>query len=344
MSIGNRLLKKDFVKINGTVPAYSANVFKPFAYTEKSNIADFSAPYVIWGIDGNFEFNVISVGAIFATTDHCGAIKIKDPKLNPHYLAYMLEQTKHVYGFDRGLRASLTNMRNIEINVPIDKNGEFDVMAQEAIAEQYVCVNELRHEISDKSTELANLSISVDLSDYSMKNFVLSELLDPVKGKSKYTRKYGDAHKGEYPVFSASSNNPLTHIDTFDYDGTFLSWSTNGFAGTVIILGGKFSINGDRGILFPKSENVDIQYLKYTLEPLFRELAKGRKGDRGEDEFTKLYPSMISSVSIPLPIDENGKVSISAQQEIAAKYLAIEQYKMRILGRLGILLSQRIDY
>ncbi len=43
--------------------------------------------------------------------------------------------------------------------------------------------------------------------------------------------------------------------------------------------------------------------MKFTLEPIFRELAKGRKGDNGEDEFTKLYPSMISEIMISVPID-----------------------------------------
>lgn len=172
----------------------------------------------------------------------------------------------------------------------------------------------------------------------------LSEVLDPVKGKSLYTRKYGETHKGDYPVFSASSSAPLTYIDTFDYDGDYLSWSTNGFAGTVLVLKGCFSINGDRGLLIPKIDNIDILYLRYVLEPIFRKLAKGRKGDRGEDEFTKLYPSMIADVDIPLPVDENGVVSLTAQKEIAAMYDTVEQYRHEILVKLDVLLNQRIEY
>ena len=173
----------------------------------------------------------------------------------------------------------------------------------------------------------------------------LSEILEPVKGKSKYTRKYGDRHKGQYPVFSASSSDPLTFIDSFDYEGDYLSWSTNGFAGTVRVLSGRFSINGDRGLLIPKNglrDVIDIQYLRYVLEPAFRQLAKGRKGDKGEDEFTKLYPSMIGDISVPLPVNPDGGISIEAQHNMASRYDSIEKIKAEIKEKLSALLNQKI--
>ncbi len=74
--IGKRVLKRQIFRSKGKIPVYSANVFKPFGYLEKGNIEDFSHDYVLWGIDGNFEFNIIKKGIKFATTDHCGAIKV----------------------------------------------------------------------------------------------------------------------------------------------------------------------------------------------------------------------------------------------------------------------------
>lgn len=174
-------------------------------------------------------------------------------------------------------------------------------------------------------------------------NKPLAEILDPIKGKSKYTRKYGDAHKGQYPVYSASSSVPLTFLDSFDYDGKYLSWSTNGFAGTVRVLSGRFSINGDRGLLIPKTDTLDIDYLRYVLEPVFRLLAKGRKGDNGEDEFTKLYPSMIRDVPIPLPVDANGDISHEEQRSIATSYDFIEKIKMEIAEKLERIRTIDID-
>ena len=112
LSIGKRVLKKDYIVPKGNIPVYSANVFVPFVYSDSSNITDWSKPYVIWGIDGDFSFNVFPTGEKFASTDHCGVIQIKNDKINPYYLAYTLEETKHLYGFDRGLRASLMIMVN----------------------------------------------------------------------------------------------------------------------------------------------------------------------------------------------------------------------------------------
>ena len=68
-----------------------------------------------------------------------------------------------------------------------------------------------------------------------------------------------------------------------------MTWATNGFAGYIKIIDGKFSINADRGLLKPKVKNLSIKYIKYLLEPLLRDMAKGRKGDKGKDEFTKVY-------------------------------------------------------
>ena len=110
--IGKRILKFEVFNSRGNIPVYSANVMKPFGFLEESNIDDFSVDYVLWGIDGNFEFNIIPRGIRFATTDHCGAIKIKDENILPEYLLYELELQRHIKGFDRTLRSSLANMKD----------------------------------------------------------------------------------------------------------------------------------------------------------------------------------------------------------------------------------------
>lgn len=345
LSIGKRLLRKNYVTANGNIPAYSANVFSPFVYTSQSNIVDFSVPYVLWGIDGTFEFNVMPIGKKFAYTDHCGVIKIKEPRINPYYLAYTLEENKHRYGFDRGLRASLSNMKSVKVNIPIDSTGNFDANTQSHIAESMLGVRQIRKDLFERRLSLGNAKVVLEDENYNYGYFPLMSILVPQKGHSKYTKKYGNLHSGSYPVYSASSKNALTYIDTFDYDGKYMTWSTNGFAGTILVLDGKFSINGDRGVLIPKDgrTDLDFDYMKFTLEPLFRELAKGRKGDNGEDEFTKLYPSMLNEIMVPVPVDEHGKISLHAQQEIAAKYLAVAQCRDEVVSKLDVLIRQKIE-
>ena len=118
-----------------------------------------------------------------------------------------------------------------------------------------------------------------------------------------------------------------------------------GFAGTILILNGKFSINGDRGILVPKNgrQDLDFDYMKFTLEPIFRELAKGRKGDNGEDEFTKLYPSMLSDIMVPIPVDGKGNISLLLQKEIAQKFISVQNSQKEIIEKLDALISKKIS-
>lgn len=79
--------------------------------------------------------------------------------------------------------------------------------------------------------------------------------------------------------------------------------------------------------MVPKNgrQDLDFDYMKFTLEPIFRELAKGRKGDNGEDEFTKLYPSMLNDIMVPIPVDGEGNISLSLQKRLPR---SLYQYKI----------------
>ena len=134
----------------------------------------------------------------------------------------------------------------------------------------------------------------------------------------------------KYPVYSASNKAPLTHINTFDYDGEYLTWATNGFAGYIKLLNGKFSFNADRGLLKPLKDYINITYVKDIIEPILRGLAKGRKGEKGQGEFTKVYLSMIENVEIKMPIDENGEFDARAQNKVVEKILFIQDLKQKI--------------
>jgi hypothetical protein len=167
-------------------------------------------------------------------------------------------------------------------------------------------------------------------SELNKKAYKLKDLFDIEKGKSLYTKNYGNLNKGDNPVYSASNNAPLTYINTNDYDGQYLTWSTNGFAGYMMLIEGKFSINGDRGLLRPKISNINLLYIKNIVEPKLRELAKGRKGENGSDEFTKVYPNMVEEVEIIMPIDEDGNFDLETQKDVVDKILYVEDIKKTI--------------
>lgn len=174
-------------------------------------------------------------------------------------------------------------------------------------------------------------------------DFKVSELFDIKRGHSKYTRKYGNEHKGEYPVYSASNSAPLTFINTYDYEGKYLSWATNGFAGYMKILDGKFSVNGDRGILIPKNKDILLEYVKRLLEPILRDLAKGRKGEDGKDEFTKLYPTMINDIIIKMPVNiTSDKISIEYQNEYIEQYSIADEFSEKLAKSISLISETKI--
>jgi len=160
--IGKRLTKKELIHINGNIPVYSANVKIPNSYNNQSNISDFSNNFVLWGIDGNFEFNFIPKNKPFTTTDHCGTIRILNDNILPEYLMMQLEKVKHKYGFDRGLRSSLKNMQNIKIKIPFDIEGNIDTEKQKEVVEKYEYVSKIREIINEYKIQIEELSIQIE--------------------------------------------------------------------------------------------------------------------------------------------------------------------------------------
>jgi type I restriction-modification system DNA methylase subunit len=152
--IGDRMLKKDLHLGKGSIPLYSANVKEPFGLVEKTHIKDFSHPSVIWSIDGNFEFGLIPANQSFSTTDHCGTIQILNKNILPEFLLYALNVRRVEESFDRSFRASLANMRQFKIKVPVNKKGDFDLDKQQELAEKFVSLQEKKTALQKLKTEL----------------------------------------------------------------------------------------------------------------------------------------------------------------------------------------------
>ena len=140
--IGKRVLRKDVTTDTTDIPVYSANVVTPMGYVEKGNLFEFDHPAILWGIDGNFEFNLIPAGQPFATTDHCGTIQILTPSIIPEYLLCALHERRIKEDFERSFRASLSNMRKFVIRVPINKNGTFDMKAQKLASKRFAMLRQ----------------------------------------------------------------------------------------------------------------------------------------------------------------------------------------------------------
>lgn len=176
----------------------------------------------------------------------------------------------------------------------------------------------------------------------STKEFPITELFEIKRGSGKYTKAYTKKHVGDTPCFSGNTFGPFAQIDSADFNVPCLSWAIDGLAGYMMIHKQPFSATNHRGILVPKSDRIDLDYLKNVLEPIFRELKKGREGANGENEYTSLPPFMIENVKVVLPVTQDGTPDLEAQNEIARKYIALEQYKKDISEKLALLIQQKI--
>ena len=81
-------------------------------------------------------------------------------------------------------------------------------------------------------------------------------------------KKYLEAHKGMYPVYSSQTlhDGIFGYIDTFDFEGEFLTWTTDGAnAGSVFYHNGKFSITNVCGLLKIRDRGMDARWLLHYL-------------------------------------------------------------------------------
>jgi len=160
LSIGTRVLLSQNTGVG--IPVYSASVRKVFGYTNVSNLADFEQDSLLWGIDWVFDWNLILAGQEFATTDHCGRLLIKDPSIDSEYLLWALRSTRSAYGFDRVFRASLGNVkRSVEIPIPVDAKGQYDLDRQRDIAAQHRQIEALRHTALSSLSEVAQARLDL---------------------------------------------------------------------------------------------------------------------------------------------------------------------------------------
>lgn len=87
-------------------------------------------------------------------------------------------------------------------------------------------------------------------------------------GRGRVIAKTELSDKG-YPVYSSQTKNNgiLGYIDTYDFDRSQLTWTTDGAnAGTVFLREGKHNCTNVCGTLMPYTIENNLKYLKYILE------------------------------------------------------------------------------
>ena len=118
---------------------------------------------------------------------------------------------------------------------------------------------------------------------------------------------------GPYPVYSSqtSNNGEFGRIGTYDFDGEYLTWTTDGiYAGAVFYRTGKFNCTNVCGTLKKKS-NLDSKFFSYAL-PLEAERHVVKTAN------PKLMNNIMAKVVVPVP-------PLKEQQKIAEILGAVDE-------------------
>lgn len=350
---GNGKFTNDFCCNNkGDYPVYSSNNNVIFGNT---NVFDYDGHYLTWSIVGcagyitevNGKFSITNNRGILIPTSDCKNIDFT-------YIKYIIEpifrrNIKGRIGINGQNEYTTLNpaaIKKIEdkLPIPIKKDGTYDLEMQKEIARKRQNVEEKKRVLLEKIEILKKYKIQIEKDNNS--NYEMIELNDLIKhnnGKSIYTKEYCQKYNGKIPLYSANNKNPISYMNTADYNGEFLTYSKNGCAGYITIISGRFSVNGDRCVITinPKYKDIDLHYLKYFLEPIFRANKKGRIGINGQNEYTKLNSTMIKAlkIKVPIPILPNGSFDLEKQKEIAQKYATIESIKENIYNQIKKLIN-----
>ena len=124
----------------------------------------------------------------------------------------------------------------------------------------------------------------------------LGDVCELERGKV-FSKKYIEEHPGQYPVFSSqtANNGELGKIDTFNYNGEFLTWTTDGaYAGTIFYREGKFSITNVCGLIKNNDTMFNIKFLFHWLRLVAKNYVYSGMGN------PKLMSNQTAEILIPV--------------------------------------------
>jgi len=362
--LGEANITKAYIQKNiGDYPVYSGQTENNglFGYI---NTFKYSYPIITWATYG------VHAGTLFKRDGQynigrnaCG-LKLREEfngKIILDYIVHIAEPIlkENAKGDKGGYRSLPQNLlKNIQIPIPFDEQGNIDVEKQKEVLEKYEPVRELKAKIENYKKQIEGLNVEIisQVDKIILKN--INDLFSMNQGNAYYTKKrvIGNAWEGNIPVYSSNTQDDgllmkmdLTKIKPSDlYFQYCLTWSIDGYAGKLFVRNSDnkknnkkeefyFTINNHCGILLPKYDNIDIEYIKFIIQPLFFEKSKGY-GNK------KLGNNQIQDIEIPIPINSKSEFDLSAQQQIAEKYCKIEQIKKSISEELDKIASIEIDF
>ena len=333
--IGKRLLKKQLFESQGEIPVFSGSVTIPFGFVSKSHIIDFEHEYVIWGIDDAvFDFAVLPKGQRFEITDHCGAIRILDKNILADYLLIVLRKQRYGLGFGWSYRASLSNMKQVYVEIPTIADEIFDVNNQLEIVRREAALTRLKNELVSEAEDLSMTEVEINI-DPPYSTVKLTKIFDFPETNSHMTKKFCRDNHGNVPVYGCSKSEKSVlgyikeNLKGVKYYRDSLAWNRNGSVGHFFYRQGVFTTNEDQRVIDIKpnyKNQLNPLYLKYVLENEVRKL--------GYCWTNKLGKAKMADIEISIPVKDNDEFDLARQVAIARKYEEVYHVRENVTNQL----------
>ncbi len=165
----------------------------------------------------------------------------------------------------------------------------------------------------------------------------IQELCKISRGKVM-SKDFIKANAGDYPVYSSQTENngELGKISTYDFDGEYLTWTTDGAnAGSVFYRKGKFSVTNVCGLLEIKCKVMHPKFLYYVLSIEAPKYVNAGMGN------PKLMSNVMAKIRVAVPplevqceivhiLDDFTLLSAELSAELKARQKQYEYYASKL--------------
>ena len=154
------------------------------------------------------------------------------------------------------------------------------------------------------------------------------------------SKEYLSQNSGKYPVYSSqtANNGQIGKIATYDYNGEYLTWTTDGAnAGTIFYRNEQFSITNVCGLLKANTINVVPKFAYYVLSVVMKSYVSSGMGN------PKLMSNVVAKIQIPIPplpvqqeivtiLDTFTQLEAELEAELEARKKQYEYYREKLLS------------
>lgn len=164
----DQYVPKDTAK-ESDVPVYTAKL-EPVAHFKSSAIkrppfpASEADPHISFASDGDGTAgtNIVFHSRPYYINTSRIAFRVVSPDVDARYVFFAIQDIKKRYGFDFKHKATIMNAESIEIKIPIDEFGKFDLAAQKELAQKSRIIRYLKNDLHKQFDRIANAKLDLE--------------------------------------------------------------------------------------------------------------------------------------------------------------------------------------